>query len=257
MDAPERILAAETAGPRDAATTWTRFRGSLLGPPLVGIQVGHLASDRHPEELAVLRVSTGAEVGGVREVDVNLAIARALAERLLAAGVEVELLAATVPPGYKADVLLSIHADASPDPARRGYKSAHAEPARNPRDAALKRLVDAAYLGASPLPSDDANVSGAMLDYYAFADDRLRHAADSSTAALILELGYLSHPDDRAWLLDPERPAAALADGLLSYLGALERWHPSFGPGGAPGDDGDDGDVLAWRACERPSIFCP
>lgn len=228
LDAPDRTRAYAERGLPPSPSAWTRVRAVLLGPPRVAIQVGHLDAGGQPDELAPLRVSTGAQVGELREVDVNLAVAEALADRLRAAGVDVEVLPARVPPGYRADVLLSVHADASLDPARRGYKSAHAVPARNDREPLLKAAVDAAYLVASGLPDDDANVTGAMLDYYAFAAHRLRHAAHRSTAAVIVELGYLSHERDRAWMLDPERPAAALADGVVRYLAGLDRWHPDL-----------------------------
>lgn len=228
LDAPSRTERFAHQGIPTRPALWTRVRATVLGPPRVAVQVGHLRADAQPDELASLRVSTGAQLGTLREVDVNGAVAEALAARLRAAGVQVELLPATVPPGLRTDVLLSVHADASRDPDRRGYKSAHAVPARNDREPLLKTTVDVAYLTRSNLPDDDANVTGAMLDYYAFADHRVRHAAHPATAGLIVELGYLSHPADRAWLDDPERPAAALADGILRYLAAVDRWHPNL-----------------------------
>lgn len=230
LDAGDRTRTYVEHGLPTTPTRWTRLRAVVLGPPHVAIQIGHLDADAQPDELAPLRASTGAQVGTLREVDVNRAVAEALAAHLTAAGVVVELLPATVPPRYRADVMISLHADANPDPGRSGYKSAHSVPARNGREPLLKSTVDAAYLGASRLPDDDANVTGAMLGYYAFADHRVRHAAHRSTAGLIVELGYLSHREDRAWLAEPERPATALADGILRYLAALERWHPSFAP---------------------------
>lgn len=250
---PTRIERVAAAGLPAAPSAWTRARAALAGAPTVGLQVGHLQAREHPDELAALRVSTGGSAAGIDEVDVNLAVARALATRLAAAGVRVEVLPATVPPGYRADLLLSIHADASAEPDRRGYKSAHARPARNRREPWLRAAVDAAYLAASGLPHDEANVSGAMLDYYAFANDRLRHAAHPATPGVIVELGYLSHPRDRAWLADPARPAAALADGVLRYLAAADRWHPEL----APEDASAAAPVLAWRACVDSSSSCP
>ncbi len=228
LDAADRTRTYAEAGLPDRPSAWTVVRGRIAGPPRIAIQVGHLHADEHPDELAALRVSTGATVGELREVDLNLAVAEALARRLAQVGVEVTLLPATVPPGLRADVLLAVHADASAEAGRRGYKSAHAVPTRNRREPLLKAAVDAAYLRASGLPDDHANVTGAMLDYYAFADQRLRHAAHRGTAGLIVELGYLSHPADRAWLDDPERAAAALADGLLRYLAGVDRWHPKL-----------------------------
>jgi N-acetylmuramoyl-L-alanine amidase len=228
---PARVAALVDAGLPAAPSLWTRLRVAAAGPPRVALQVGHLDARAHPDELARLRTSTGARSGGLREVDVNLAVAEALANRLARAGVRVELLPATVPPGYRADVLLAVHADANVDPARRGYKSAHREPPRNRREPWLRRAVDAAYLAAAPLPHDAANVTGAMLDYYAFAHRRLRHAAHPATAGLIVELGYLSHPQDRAWLDRAEAPARALAEGVLGYLAAIDRWHPELAAG--------------------------
>jgi N-acetylmuramoyl-L-alanine amidase len=230
LDAPDRTRAYAETGLPERPSPWTVLRARVAGPPSVAIQIGHLHAEDHPDELAALRVSTGASVAGLHEVDVNRAVAEALSQRLTRAGVRVTMVPATVPPGLRADVLLSVHADASLEPERRGYKSAHALPARNRREPLLKAAVDAAYLHASGLPDDHDNVTGAMLDYYAFADGRLRHAAHRGTAGLIVELGYLSHPQDRAWLADPDRVAAALADGLVRYLAGLDRWHPALAP---------------------------
>lgn len=230
--APER---GDQPEPGPLAFAWMRLRGA----PTVGLQVGHWQAASHPDELAALRVSTGATVDGTDEVDVNLAVAEALAVRLRSAGIRVDLLPATVPPRYRADALLSLHADASADPRRRGYKSSHARRARNGLEPRLRAAIDAAYLSAAPLPHDHANVSGAMLDYYAFAPHRYRHAAHRTTPAVIIEMGYLSHPEDRRWLLSEDGPAEALSEGILAYLTSIRRWHPRLGPepvaAGAPG----------------------
>lgn len=202
------------------------LKRALLGPPRVGVQVGHLDAAAHPDELARLRVSTGGLANGVAEVDVNRAVADALARRLRRTGVRVDVLPATLPPDYRADLLLSVHADASPDPARRGYKSAHFDPPRNRREPRLKQLIDDAYLTSAPLPDDDRNVSGNMLHYYAF-NPRFRHAAHPGTPAVLVELGYISNRADLAFLHDPERPAAALAEGVLAFLRERDRLPPA------------------------------
>ncbi|MFO7545495.1 MAG: N-acetylmuramoyl-L-alanine amidase [Trueperaceae bacterium] len=203
---------------------WLRgFANSLRGPVRVGIQVGHLDAGLQPDELASLRVSTGAHVDGIDEVDINLAVAEALAARLARYGFTVDLLPATVPVRYRSDVLLSIHADASADADRRGYKSAHFLPARNAREPLLKVAVDRAVFAATGLPDDDRNVSGNMLHYYAFNHHRFQHAAAGSTPALLVELGYLSHPEDRRTLQSPDVYAAALEHGVLAYLRTVGR----------------------------------
>jgi len=195
----------------------------LAGPVRVGLQVGHLDAGEQPDELANLRYSTGAHAHGLDEVEVNLAVAQALAARLVRHGFEVDLLPATIPPGYSADLLLSIHADSSPDPDRSGYKSAHFLPARNPREAILKVAVDRAMFGATGMSDDDRNVSGNMLHYYAFNHSRYRHAVAARTPALLVELGYLSNPQDLQLLTEPDLLAAALERGVLRYLSDIAR----------------------------------
>lgn len=199
-----------------------QVRSLLLGEVRVGIQIGHLDARNHPLEHARLRVSTGGEANGVTELEINSAVAYALAERLRAAGVAVDLLPASVPPRYRADALVSLHADSSPDPARRGFKTAHFEPARTPQERILKQLVDTAYAAGTSLPDDHENVSGNMLWYYAF-DPRYRHAVSPVTPSLLIEMGYISNRSDLDLLADPEAPAAAIAEGVLAYLERVGR----------------------------------
>ncbi len=189
----------------------------LIGPPRVGLQVGHEGAQDHPEELAALRVNTGGHAAGVDEVDINRAVALALARLLETQGVAVDLLPATPPAGYHADLFVSLHADASPDPARRGYKTAHFSPPRNPLEPRLKAQLDAAY-DASGLPDDQNNVTDSMSFYYAFNFRRYHHSVHPGTPAVIVELGYLSNPQDREYLSHVEAPAARLAAGILTYL---------------------------------------
>lgn len=208
-----------------------RALDAFRGPVRIGLQVGHLGEERMPRELAVLRSATGAEVNGLEEVDVNLAIVRALAARLRADGFEVDVLGATVPPGYRATLVLAVHADASPNPVREGYKSAIFLPVRNPRDPLLKLDIDRAVLADTDLGDDSRNVSVDMRKYYAFNARRFRHSVSRSTAALIVEMGYLSNPRDRAELRHPKTLASALADGVVAYLHDIQRIPP--GPPGA------------------------
>ena len=196
---------------------------AVRGPVRVGLQVGHLGAAEQPDELAELRYSTGAHWDGLDEVEANHAIVAALAARLRGRGFVVDVLPATVPPRYRADVLLSVHVDASPDQRRSGYKSAHFVPARNPEEPLLKLHLDRAVLGLTTLADDDRNVTGNMLQYYAFNNRRYRHAAHARTPALIVELGYLSNRHDRELIDEPDRLAAALEAGVVSYLDAVGR----------------------------------
>ena len=207
-------------GPLELQPFWS---SAYSGPVRVGLQVGHLNSREHPEELARLRLNTGGHWAGVDEVNINLAVAQHLGESLELDGIKVDLLPATIPKGYKADLVLSIHADVSPDESRRGYKSAHFRQPRNSLEPMLKTFIDEAYFYYTGLPDDGNNVSGAMLHYYAFNARRYQHTVDSQTPALIVELGYISNPEDRTFLEDPTNPSFALKRGIMDYLEAQGR----------------------------------
>ncbi len=199
-------------------------RNVLLGPVRVGIQIGHEAAADHPDELEALRWNFGGSYAGLDEVTINRIVTMQLTELLEARGVTVEVLPATVPVHYTADLMLSIHADSVLDESRNGYKSAHPEPPRNSREPLLKAVIDAAYLHASGLADDSSNTSMSMRDYYGFSG-RFRHSVNPATPALLVELGYISNPRDRVWLQGPG-PAAALADGITSYLETVHRLAP-------------------------------
>lgn len=211
-------LPSDGAAERGMASSLQGVLARLRGPVRVGLQVGHLDAAAQPDELASLRASTGAHAAGVDEVDVNRAVVDALARRLEAHGFAVDVLPASVPAGYRADLVLAIHADANADPAREGYKSAHFTPARNAREPLLKLDIDRAVLLESGLGDDDRNVSGNMLRYYAFNRPRFRHSVARRTPALLVEMGYLSNARDRRLLLQPERLAGILERGVVSYL---------------------------------------
>jgi hypothetical protein len=213
--------ASEVRVYRAGPVRWLANR--VLGPVRIGLQVGHLDAGSQPDELAALRYSTGGHHAGLDEVSVNAAIVDALAARLRGRGAVVDVLPATVPPRYRADLMISVHIDSNPDTARSGYKSAHFWPARNPREPQLKLQIDRAVLKATRMSDDDANVSGNMFEYYAFNDRRFEHAVDRGTPALLVELGYLSNPADRRLLETPDALAAALEDGIIKYLISMGR----------------------------------
>lgn len=185
----------------------------------IGLQVGHWHADELPDELAVLRSQTGGEGGGFREVDINYAVARQVAALLTERGVTVDLLPATVPPGYSAQAFVAIHCDVNNDASRRGFKlTRYGDSAIAPRDDALVALVAASYGAATGQPTDP-EISQAMLYYYAFNSGQYRHAIDPATPAAIVELGFLTNPADRLLLTTgTETVARGLAAGLLRFL---------------------------------------
>ncbi|MCA9838942.1 MAG: N-acetylmuramoyl-L-alanine amidase [Trueperaceae bacterium] len=196
----------------------------LPQPPRVGLQIGHLDPEEQPDELASLRYNTGGSAFGVNEVDINRSTAYMLKDMLEFEGIEVDLLPATMPANYHADLVIALHSDASPDVNRRGYKSAYFRYPRNKWEPELKKAIDQAYFFFSGLPDDDENVSGSMLEYYAFNRARYKHAVSRSTPAVIVEMGYISNEQDRDFLLDPVNPAYALKRGILTYLAERGRY---------------------------------
>jgi hypothetical protein len=190
------------------------------GPAKVALQVGHWQNDAVPEELHKLRGNTGASGGGKTEWEVNYDIALRTKTLLEAQGVTVELLPATVPPQYWADVFVAIHADGSLDPEKSGYKLA--TPRRDYTGNAddLLNAIETSYGSATGLEIDP-NVTRNMRGYYAFSWWRYEHAVHPMTASVILETGFLSSPSDRQLLLgNPQLSAEGLADGITKYLKA-------------------------------------
>ncbi len=189
----------------------------------VGLQIGHLRIEELPEDQARLRGQTGGSGGGVREVDINIAVVQRATLLLQAQGVVVDVLPATVPRGYRADAFVAVHCDANPtgDPTTRGYKLARYRESLIPeQDDALIAAISTVYGPATGLPLD-ANVTRAMTGYYAYNAKRYQTIIDRGTPSTIVELGYLTNPLDRALLVTrQDLIAAALAEGILRFLGA-------------------------------------
>jgi hypothetical protein len=189
-----------------------------VGPAKVALQVGHWKTSEVPDELHRLRGNTGASGGGTTESEVNMAIAGETKVLLEKEGITVEILPATIPPHYWADVFVAIHADGSEDPEKSGYKLA--SPRRDATGNADNLLteIENAYEKATGFEKDP-NVTRNMRGYYAFSWRRYEHAVHPMTAAVILETGFLTSPSDRRLLVDnPSLPAEGLANGILSHL---------------------------------------
>lgn len=186
-------------------------------PPRVGLQIGHLRSNELPAELAHLRTSTGTYWQNIREVEVNEAIAIRVRDILVAAGVEVDLLPATVPPSYDADAFVAIHADGS-TAGTRGWKVA--TPWRtSAASRALMEAVASTYGVITSLPEDRHGISVNMRGYYAFNYRRHTHAIARTTPAIIVETGFLTNAADRTIIVDrPDLAAQGIAEGILKYL---------------------------------------
>lgn len=192
------------------------------GPPKVAIQVGHWKVEEVPDELENLRNSTGTSGGGKTEVEVNLAIAERLKGMLEYKGVQVEILPATVPPRYWADVFIAIHADGNTDRSVSGYKfaSPHRDLTGNADE--LVTILDKNYKEATKL-AFDPNITSNMRGYYAFSWWKYENSIHPMTTAVIAELGFLTNRNDQKLLINkPNILAKAISDGILEYLRTQE-----------------------------------
>jgi N-acetylmuramoyl-L-alanine amidase len=156
---------------------------------------------------------------GQRHVD----IAQRTAGLLQAAGVQVDVLPATVPQRYRANVFIALHADGDPAGRARGFKVAR--PGFSSLPEVDDRLVDTlnqAYATDTELPRDDEHISLRMRYYYAFNSRRYCHAVAPGVPQAIVEMGYLTSAVDRGFLIgDPDRLARGLADGIQVFLNTL------------------------------------
>ncbi len=196
-------------------------RPSLRGVSLpwrVGIQAGHWKVEELPDEEYRLRGDTGAQWGSVREVDVNLRIAHSVASQLEAAGIQVDLLPATVPSSYDGDAFVAIHADYGGRDLS-GFKVS--TPWRASRASkVLSDSVAETYGQVTGLPVDRYGISYNMRGYYAFSYYRFEHAVAPSTPCMIIETGFLTSASDRQVIVDnPDLAARGIAEGIITYLG--------------------------------------
>lgn len=168
---------------------------------VIGILAGHMGYD------------TGAVCpDGLQETEVTQSVARGVVARLESAGARVELLAEKDPrlDGYRADALLSIHADSCIDLS--GFKAARALASEQPlTEDKYLRCVYQEYGRASGLSQHLSTVTHNMTQYYAF------NRIDSRTPAVILELGFLG--GDRQVLTgNQDRLAWGITNAILCFL---------------------------------------
>jgi N-acetylmuramoyl-L-alanine amidase len=188
------------------------------GPKRVALQAGHYLTNQVPAELRGL--GGGAVGGGKEEWQVNLDVAERAAAILEDAGIQVDVLPATVPPHYQANLFLALHADGDTSGQTRGFKVAR--PGFSSIPSVDDRLVDAlnsAYGTETELPRDDEHISLRMRYYYAFNSRRYCHAVMPGVPQAIIEMAYLTNATDRQYLVgDAQRLAQAIADGVQAFL---------------------------------------
>jgi N-acetylmuramoyl-L-alanine amidase len=206
-------------------------------PVRVALQAGHWKALEAPDELAGLR-DNGTSHNGTPEWKVNLGIAERTAAVLREKGYEVDILPATVPPSYKADLFISIHADGNNNSAVSGYRVAAPSPStrrgrrgpvmavsasaeeialRTERSLAFADLLEKTYGDATGIPLVPT-VTRRMQNYYAFNFRRYRHALDPTTVGVILETGFLTSPRDREIIVsDPDRSVRGIVAAVTQF----------------------------------------
>lgn len=157
---------------------------------------------------------------GVREKDVNLAVALRLRDRLQALGARVVMTREGDEDALldrraslnvrlfkarqgEAQLLISIHANSFPDPSQWGAQTFYHPGSAEGRRLAL--LIQEELVRLEP----DNYREALAADYYV-----LRH---SEMPAALVEMGFLSNPEDRRKLVDPAHQAR-LAEALASAV---------------------------------------
>ncbi|RMF51067.1 MAG: hypothetical protein D6755_00275, partial [Anaerolineae bacterium] len=170
----------------------------------IGIVAGHWGND------------AGAVCAdGLTEAEVNLNIAALVQKKLSDEGFAVDLLKEFDPKlnGYRAQALLSIHADSCAyiNDQATGYKVAPALAGTQPeRSARLTECLRQRYASRTGMPFH-SSITPDMSSYHAFSE------INPDTPAAIIETGFLNL--DRDILThQPERVAQGIVDGLLCYL---------------------------------------
>ncbi len=185
----------------------------------VALQAGHWRADEAPRELRGLR-GNGTSWEGTPEWEVNLSIAQHTASMLEELGYDVDVLPAVVPPGYRADLFIAIHADGSSDPAASGFRVASPRRDRTGKASEVASLLADSYgdaTGIRRLPTTTRR----MRNYYAFNYRRYRHALHPSTVGVIIETGFLTSSTDRAVIVaDPQRAARGIVQAVTAFQDA-------------------------------------
>jgi N-acetylmuramoyl-L-alanine amidase len=186
------------------------------GPVRIGLQAGHWRAHEAPDELRGIR-DNGTRWRDMLEWEANLQIAERAGEMLRELGYEVDVLPAVVPPGYRAHLFISIHADGAGDPAASGYRVAAPRRDATGRAERIARLLQDRYgeeTGLRQLPT----VTRRMSNYYAFNYRRYEHALHPMTVAVILETGFLTSARDRTVIVDdPDRAARGIVAAVTGF----------------------------------------
>lgn len=171
--------------------------------PLIGIVSGHAGYD------------PGAVCDdGLTEVELNRTIALEVIALLQRRGIQTDLLEEFDPrlQDYRADALISIHADSCNIPDATGFKVARVTLSAIPEaeDALVNCLIQE-YGTATQLPEHPSSITDGMTNYHAFRE------IASDTPGAIIETGFML--EDRFLLqYRPKVVARGIASGIICFL---------------------------------------
>jgi N-acetylmuramoyl-L-alanine amidase len=171
--------------------------------PRVGVVAGHSGYD-----------SGAVCPDGWTEADVNQIIAEEVQSLLERRGYQVDLMQEFDErlTGYRADALVSIHADSCDVPGATGFKVARVTDSRIPE--AEDRLVACLYReyeAVTDMARHPGSITDDMTSYHAFRE------IDDHTPGAIIETGFML--DDRDTIIDrPKLAARGIASGVVCFV---------------------------------------
>lgn len=183
--------------------------------PRIGIVAGHWWLDETGKQsLDVGAVCDEGTPNELTEMEINLDVAQRVFHELNKAGYDVDLLQEWDErlAGYRADVLISVHADACLYPEASGFKVARVADSQVPEieDRLVACFVER-YGARTGLAFHEGSITEDMARYHTF------YEIDPSTPGAIIEVGFML--TDR-WLLTQRQDLVAqgIIDGILCFL---------------------------------------
>jgi len=171
----------------------------------IGVLAGHLGPEDDPGAVCP---------DGLREADINIAVAERVVAILQSEGYEVDLLEEFDErlDEYQADAFVSIHSDSCDIPDASGFKVARSADSAIPdiEDKLVNCLYEE-YEKATGLARHESSITPAMHGYHAFRQIALE------TPGAIIELGFML-ADRKTLTRDPGQLAQGIVRGLLCFL---------------------------------------
>lgn len=225
VPSPE-MLAVETPLPTATATLWEPPATSTAVPTPIPTPVPTFTPATPLPRVLIVAGHWGHDTGavcpdGLREVDINLDVARRVLTLLESRGYSAELMEEFDPrlEGYYALALVSIHADSCEPfpgavPPATGFKVASVTKSESRVPEAESRLVNCLvqeYAARTGLYFHENSVTPDMTRYHVF------YEIDARTPAAIIETGFM-YSDRQLLTQGVDRVAQGIADGIVCFL---------------------------------------